>query len=157
MEEGPPAQEEGAGEAQGRGEGRSPQVTEFSILGVDHVTVTAPEELESEVVTWYRECLGLEPVEKPEGSRSSGAWFRAGSQEVHISVDPHNPPRSAHFGLRVDDFDAVIDRLRNARCHIEQARPIPGRHRCFTRDPAGNSIEIVNIQEESASVNYEEL
>jgi hypothetical protein len=50
----------------------------------------------------------------------------------------------------------VIDRLRDAKCHIEQARPIPGRHRLFTRDPAGNSIEIVSVQEESANVHYEE-
>ncbi|MGH2693956.1 MAG: VOC family protein [Actinomycetota bacterium] len=132
-------------------------MTEFSILGVDHVTVTTPEELEPDVVAWYRECLGLEPLEKPEGSPEGGAWFRAGNQEIHVSIDPHNPPKSAHFGLRVNDFEAVIDKLRKANCHIEQALPIPGRHRCFTRDPAGNSVEIVSVEEESANVHYEEV
>ena len=131
-------------------------MTEFSVLGVDHVTVTTPEELEPDVVEWYRDCLGLESVPKPEGTHGGGAWFRAGDQEIHVSIDPHNPPRSAHFGLRVSDFDAVIERLRQAKCHIEQARPIPGRHRCFTRDPAGNSIELVSVEEEEAQVRYEE-
>jgi len=130
--------------------------TEFSVLGLDHVTVTTPEELEPDVVEWYRDCLGLESIAKPEGARDGGAWFRAGGQEVHISLDPHNPPKAAHFGLRVSDFDAVVERLRRANCHIEQARPVPGRHRCFTRDPAGNSVELVSLEDESARVRYEE-
>ena len=117
----------------------------FTFVALDHVNVTTPEELEEEVVTWYRECLGLEQLEKPEGAREIGAWFRAGDHEVHISIDEHNPPRVAHFGIVVDDYSAVIDQLRAAKCHIEQARDIPGRHRFFTRDPAGNRIEIINF------------
>jgi catechol 2,3-dioxygenase-like lactoylglutathione lyase family enzyme len=47
----------------------------------------------------------------------------------------------------VDDLDAAIGRLRAAGCHIEQAGEIPGRHRCYTRDPAGNRIEVVRFDE----------
>jgi catechol 2,3-dioxygenase-like lactoylglutathione lyase family enzyme len=118
------------------------------VLGMDHVTVTTPDELAEEVVGWYRDVLELEQLDKPEGSRPGGAWFRAGSQEIHVSLDPHNPPRAAHFSLMVEDLDAVVSRLRDAGCHIEQARPIPGRRRCFTRDPAGNSIEIVAFDDD---------
>jgi catechol 2,3-dioxygenase-like lactoylglutathione lyase family enzyme len=113
------------------------------ITGLDHVNVTTPEELEEEVLTWYQDVLGLERVDKPGGTRSAGGWFQVGSQQVHVSVDAHNPPQSAHFGLVVDDFPALVSRLREAGCHIEQAREIPGRHRCFTRDPAGNRIEFM--------------
>jgi catechol 2,3-dioxygenase-like lactoylglutathione lyase family enzyme len=131
---------------------RKARAGDFKVLGMDHVTITTPEELEDEVVTWYRSCLELEQLAKPEGSRPGGAWFRVGSQEVHVSIDPHNPPQAAHFSLVVEDFDAAVARLRGEGCHIEQARTIPGRRRCFTRDPAGNSIEIVAFDYDEGAV-----
>ena len=120
---------------------------DFNVLGIDHVTVTAPQELESEVVGWYEQCLGLRQVDKPDGTRAQGAWFQIGAQQLHVSVDEHNPNKTAHVGLVVDDFRLVIERLRAAKCHIEQATEIPGRHRFFTRDPAGNQLEILSYDE----------
>jgi catechol 2,3-dioxygenase-like lactoylglutathione lyase family enzyme len=118
-------------------------MTALRITAVDHVTVTAPEELADHVVTWYREVLGLQEVDQPEGAGAGGGWLKAGEQQVHVSVAPQNPPEKAHFCLVVEDFDAAVEGLRAARCHIEQARAIPGRRRFFTRDPAGNRIEIM--------------
>ncbi len=115
----------------------------MNILSLEHVSVTSPEELEEEVVSWYRDCLNLQEMDKPQGTRSKGAWFAIGEQQVHVTIDEHNPPKIAHFGLVVDDFDALVERLRGAGCHIEQASPIPGRRRFYTRDPAGNRIEII--------------
>jgi catechol 2,3-dioxygenase-like lactoylglutathione lyase family enzyme len=116
------------------------------VIALEHVAVTAPEELEEEVISWYEEALGLDPLEKPAGTRSGGGWFRAGDQQVHVSIDEHNPPKTAHFGLVVDDFDDVLARLRELGCHVEQAGgAIPGRKRFYTRDPAGNRIEIITI------------
>ena len=112
------------------------------VTALDHVTVTAPEELADEVVVWYRHVLGLEPVEKPDGAAAGGRWLKAGEQQVHVSIAPQNPPEKAHFCLVVADFDAAVEGLRSAGCHIEQARIIPGFRRFFTRDPAGNRIEI---------------
>ncbi|MDQ3646420.1 MAG: VOC family protein [Actinomycetota bacterium] len=124
----------------------------FRILGVDHVTVTTPDELEADVVRWYEEGLRLEQIAKPEGTRLRGAWFHAGPQQIHISIDEHNPDRTAHFGLVVDDFGAIVERLRELGCHIEQAPMIPGRKRCFSHDPAGNRVEIVAFDEPDAGV-----
>jgi catechol 2,3-dioxygenase-like lactoylglutathione lyase family enzyme len=120
------------------------------VVGLEHVTVTTPEELEQEVLDWYEQTLGLERVPKPEGAQAGGGWFIAGDQQVHLLIDPHNPPKNAHFCLRVDDFDDFVATLRSNRCHIEQARAVPGRRRCFTRDPAGNSIEIIALDGASA-------
>jgi catechol 2,3-dioxygenase-like lactoylglutathione lyase family enzyme len=131
--------------------------SDFKILGLDHVNVTFPEELEAEVLSWYEECLGLERIEKPEGTRPAGAWFRAGDQEIHLSLDEHNPPKTAHMGLVVDDFDGVIASLRKWGCHIEQASTIPGRRRCYTRDPAGNRLEIAYMGESEAIVEDQEV
>lgn len=129
---------------------------EFSVTGMDHVTVTSPEELIDDVLAWYRSTLGLAEIDKPDGADHDGGWFAAGEQEIHISLDPHNPPKTAHFGLVVKDFDGMIQRLRDHGCHIEQASAIPGRHRCYTRDPAGNRIEITSFEEEPAKVIVEE-
>jgi catechol 2,3-dioxygenase-like lactoylglutathione lyase family enzyme len=118
-------------------------VSEFSVAGFDHVNVTTPEELETEVLEWYQSCLGLQRLDKPDGARAAGGWFEVGRQQLHVSLDTHNPPSAAHFGLVVDDTAGVIERLRSNGCHIEQARPIAGRRRFYTRDPAGNRIEIV--------------
>jgi catechol 2,3-dioxygenase-like lactoylglutathione lyase family enzyme len=128
----------------------------FNVLGLDHVNVTAPEELEEEVVGWYEDCLGLTRLKKPDGTRPKGAWFELGPQELHVSVDEHNPHQTAHLGIIVDDFDTVIQRLREAGCHIEQASTIPGRRRFYTRDPAGNRIEIAVTEEANAQIVSEE-
>ena len=115
----------------------------FSVVRLDHVNVTTPEELEDEVLAWYGTCLGLERLEVLEGTRRRGGWFKLGEGELHVALDEHNPPKRAHFAVVVDDLDAVVERLRAADCHIEQARPLPGRRRFFTRDPAGNRIEVM--------------
>jgi len=117
----------------------------FSVARINHVHITTPQELESQVVEWYERVLGLERDEKPEGTRPKGTWFKIGDQELHVSVDEHNPPKDAHFGVVVDDFTSVIETLRQNGCHIEQAASIPGRHRCYTRDPAGNRIELLTF------------
>ena len=114
-------------------------------MSLEHVSVTTPQDLEEQVIDWYRTSLGLEPIEKPPGTRELGAWFQIGDQQVHVTVDEHNPPKAAHFGLIVDDFDEVVTGLRAAGSHIEQARSIPGRRRFYTRDPAGNRIEIIAV------------
>jgi catechol 2,3-dioxygenase-like lactoylglutathione lyase family enzyme len=119
-------------------------VSEFTVESLDHVTVTAPEELEEEVLGFYENFLGLRRLEKPEGSRTAGGRFALGESELHVSRDSHNPPPVAHIAITVKDFAQVVQHLRASGFHIEQARPIAGRKRCFTRDPAGNRIEIVS-------------
>ena len=119
-------------------------MSDFNIRGFDHVTVTTPEELETDVLEFYANTLGLSRLDKPAGARSAGGWFTVGDIELHVSLDSHNPPPTAHFAVTVDDFDVVVGRMRDSGFHIEQARPIPGSRRFFTRDPAGNRIEIVS-------------
>lgn len=117
-------------------------MTSAKVISLDHVTITTPEELEEEVLAWYTDVLGLKRIDRAEGG---GGSFQVGDQEVHLLIDPHNPPMSAHFCLEVSDLDEFVAMLRSNNCHIEQARPVPGRKRCFTRDPAGNSIEITAL------------
>lgn len=119
----------------------------MNVLSLEHVSITSPEDLEEEVVSWYRDCLELQERDKPPGTRAKGAWFQIGEQQVHVTIDEHNPPKVSHFGLVVDDFEEIVERLRGSGCHIEQAASIPGRRRFYTRDPAGNRIEIISIDQ----------
>lgn len=118
---------------------------------LEHVAITCPEELEDQVVRWYQDVFELSTVAKPEGTRPLGTWFDLGDNQLHIQIDEHNPPKIAHFALLVDDLDQAVERLRAARCHIEQASTIPGRRRFFTRDPAGNRLEVVQLEEGSSA------
>jgi catechol 2,3-dioxygenase-like lactoylglutathione lyase family enzyme len=122
----------------------------FTVLGLDHINVTTPRELESEVVEWYEAALGLDPIPKPQGTRPAGAWFRAGEHEVHVSIDHHQTTGTAHFGIVVDDFDAAVSRLQECGSEIVAAGAIPGRRRIYTRDPAHNRIEIVAFDKSHA-------
>ena len=122
-------------------------MSDFTIRGLDHVTITAPEELETEVLEFYGNFLGLKRLDKPEGTGSPGAWFAVGDLQLHVSRDTHNPPPTAHFAVTVSDFDIAVERLRDSGFHIEQAHPVPGRRRLYTRDPAGNRVEIVSYDQ----------
>ena len=115
---------------------------DFRFTGVDHVDITAPEELAEETTAWYRDRLGLEQLD----SDRAGGRFAVGDQELHITLDPHNPSEKAHFCLLVENFEAIVAALREAGSHIEQARQIRGRRRFYTRDPAGNRLEIASIE-----------
>jgi catechol 2,3-dioxygenase-like lactoylglutathione lyase family enzyme len=118
-------------------------VTSFTVQTIDHVTVIAPSELEQAMLDWYSQTLGLERLSKPVGTSGSGGWFRAGATEIHVAIEHQVAQRAGHFGVVVDDFEKALDSLRRAGSHIEEARPIPGRRRCYTRDPAGNRVEIL--------------
>jgi muramoyltetrapeptide carboxypeptidase len=122
-------------------------MSDFTIRGLDHVTITAPEELEKDVLEFYGNFLGLRRLDKPEGTSSPGSWFAVGDAQLHVSRDSHNPPPTAHFAVTVSDFDVAVERLRDSGYHIEQAHPVPGRRRLYTRDPAGNRVEIVSYDQ----------
>jgi catechol 2,3-dioxygenase-like lactoylglutathione lyase family enzyme len=116
---------------------------DFRLTGIDHVDITSPDELADETTAWYRDRLGLKQLD----SDRPGGRFAVGDQELHITLDPHNPSEKAHFCLLVEDLDSVVSALREAGSHIEQARQIPGRRRFYTRDPAGNRVEIASLDE----------
>lgn len=94
---------------------------------------------------FYVETLGLREVSKPtEGVAQSGAWFDIDDRtQVHVSERDGDRHPQVHFGLVVDDFDAVLGRLRDSGAPWEDQPQIFGGRRGFTRDPEGNRVEIL--------------
>ncbi len=92
-----------------------------------------------------RHAIGLAEIEKPEPLQArGGVWFRVGSQQLHVGVDPgFAPARKAHPAFTVPRYDELQDRLRAAGVEIDDDVSIPGVRRCYIADPWGNRIELV--------------
>ena len=110
-----------------------------------HVNVVVPPGATRRVVGFYTSVLGLERVPKPSvGVAPEGAWFEIGDgAQVHVSERSGEPHPDAHFGLVVDDFDAVLSRVHAAGGDWADQPDLFGGRRGFTRDPAGNRVEIL--------------
>ena len=96
---------------------------------------------------FYRDVIGLAPTTTPDLGFPAQFFSIGEDQELHVNrLDDVRPVR-AHFCLRVDDFDGVVERA-DAAGAIDAttwgaARRLPsGAMQLFVRDPAGNLIEI---------------
>lgn len=114
-------------------------------MRIHHVNVVVRPGETDRVVPFYVEVLGLRRVAKPaEGVAQTGAWFDVdATTQVHVSERDGSVHPQSHFALVVDDFDEVIERLRGHAAPWEDQPDIFGGRRGFTRDPAGNRIEIL--------------
>jgi catechol 2,3-dioxygenase-like lactoylglutathione lyase family enzyme len=117
------------------------------LTGIDHVQLAAPPGCEPEARRFFGELLGLEELPKPEPLRArGGAWFRVGTQQLHVGVEADfAPARKAHPAFAVRDYDALQSRLRAAGVEIVDDTAIPGVRRCYVPDPWGNRIELLAV------------
>jgi catechol 2,3-dioxygenase-like lactoylglutathione lyase family enzyme len=110
---------------------------------------------------FYREVLGLSELERPAAFDFPGAWFSLGAGQLHLIQreggtlrrDKPVDSRDVHFALRVDDFDAMLARLRSAGYRDDVPRDDPtwlkwnrapnaGFPQIFILDPDRHVIEI---------------
>ena len=99
-----------------------------------------------EAARFYREVVGLEGIERPETLGGVGAWFRAGSQELHVSeYEGFMPAGKAHpaFELNGAELDALAERLAAAGAEVRWDERLPGARRFYSFDPAGNRLEFL--------------
>ncbi|MFC7594539.1 VOC family protein [Terrabacter sp. GCM10028922] len=109
-----------------------------------HVQVSGPAGCEDAMRAFYGGVLGMTEVEKPERLRArGGAWFRAGTAEVHVGIeDGFTPARKAHPGIAVADVDEVARAVQAAGATVTWDDAIPGLRRFHTADPVGNRLEF---------------
>jgi lactoylglutathione lyase len=102
------------------------------LIGINHVALEVGD-LE-QALSFYGEIFELELRGRVPGM----AFIDIGDQFIALSEGRSQPPDQArHFGLVVDDADAVRAALRDAGVEI-----LPGRGLDF-RDPWGNHLQIV--------------
>jgi catechol 2,3-dioxygenase-like lactoylglutathione lyase family enzyme len=115
-------------------------------MRLHHVNVVVPVGETETVARFYADVLGLRRVGKPEPLQANaGAWFDiddTGAQ-VHVSERGGERHPDAHFGIVVDDFDSVLSRLSSAGAWWHDQEDVFGGRRGFTRDPAGNRVELL--------------
>jgi catechol 2,3-dioxygenase-like lactoylglutathione lyase family enzyme len=116
------------------------------IVGIDHVQVLMPTGGDRDARRFYGELLGLREVPKPpEVSPRGGCWFvGVGGTAIHVGVDQRFlPAGKAHPALIVVDLDATRRALVAGGARVvEDESGLPVR-RCYTHDPFGNRIELV--------------
>lgn len=99
---------------------------------------------------FYRELLGLEPIDRPEMG-IAGAWLAAGTTQVHLIVRPDGAdvgtppgktlPLANHCAFAIDDYTTVLDKLKAAGLDVLETNPERGQ--MWVSDPSGNVIEFI--------------
>jgi catechol 2,3-dioxygenase-like lactoylglutathione lyase family enzyme len=111
---------------------------------IHHVNLVVPPGATDGCVAFYCDVLGLSVIPRPEGVRPGGAWLAVDDcTQLHLSERPGDAHPSAHLALVVDDFATVRERAVAAGVEWTPAEEIFRGGRAFTRDPAGNRIELL--------------
>ena len=119
-------------------------------VALHHVNVTVPGDAEDAAKHFYKQILGFEEIDKPDASRSRGAWYQLGAVQLHLSIEEAQPPSRRHVCYQVRDVAAAERHFRDAGIEIlDDERPLAGTRRFFLRDPGGNRIEITQADSEN--------
>jgi catechol 2,3-dioxygenase-like lactoylglutathione lyase family enzyme len=116
------------------------------IVGIDHVLLLMPTGGEAAARRFYGELLGLREVTKPADlAPRGGCWFvGVGGTALHLAVDQRFiAAHKAHPALIVVDLKAARRCLVAAGARIIEDSSGLDLRRCFTEDPFGNRIELI--------------
>ena len=104
-----------------------------------------PRGREADARAFYVGILGfVEQTKPPHLAARGGAWFSAGSAEVHLGVeDDFRAAKKAHPALLVDGLKALAARCEAAGVEVKTDKPLPGYDRFYVDDPFGNRIELL--------------
>jgi catechol 2,3-dioxygenase-like lactoylglutathione lyase family enzyme len=110
---------------------------------IHHVAVETRREDVEACAAFFRR-LGFVGVDPPETLRDRALWLQRGPTQVHLmfSDDPV-VPSAGHLAVVVDDYDAVLEELRQAGHPVEPRPEHWGSPRAFVHDPAGHVVEVM--------------
>jgi catechol-2,3-dioxygenase len=106
------------------------------LVGINHVALEVGDV--GEALEWYGRFFEFEL----RGREGSMAFVDMGDQFIALSQGRTQPPDAArHFGLVVDDKEAVREALVAARVEVSRGRSLD------FRDPWGNQIQVVDYRD----------
>ena len=118
----------------------------MKILSIDHIQIAMPAGEEDKARAFYVDRLGFTEIPKPPDlARRGGAWFQAGTVQLHLGVEAEfRPARKAHPAFLVDDLDSLIAQVQSAGYETDTSQPpLDGYKRAHVFDPFGNRIELM--------------
>lgn len=119
---------------------------QIATTGYNHVALAVKDIRES--AKFYREFVGLEPIEVPEHLKTIRAWFKiAPGQELHLLAGrafpvTNNDPNLAHFALTIPAADPVEAYLKENKCPYLRQQRFDGAWQIYIADPDGYFIEL---------------
>ncbi len=105
---------------------------------------------EADARAFYVDLLGLIEIPKPDALQGRGGfWLQVGVQQVHVGVENgvDRTQTKAHIAYAVDDLASLRACLTAAGYTIDADAPLPGMTRCELRDPFGNRVELIQLDE----------
>jgi catechol 2,3-dioxygenase-like lactoylglutathione lyase family enzyme len=107
------------------------------LVGINHVALEVGDV--DEALKWYGKIFDLELRGR---MGSAMAFVDMGDQFMALSRGRSQPPDlQRHFGLVVDDKEAVREKL------VEEGVPVTAPPGLDFRDPWGNSVQVVDYRE----------
>ena len=118
----------------------------MSILGIDHIQLAIPAGGEEKARSFFIDLLGFREIPKPPAlAKRGGAWFEAGTVQLHLGLEADfRPAQKAHPAFLVDDLEKLIAKVKSAGFEIDTTQPpLAGYRRIHIFDPFGNRIELM--------------
>lgn len=116
---------------------------------VHHVAINVTDLARAE--RFYRDVLGLEPVERPQFA-VAGTWYQLGDTQLHLVVYPpthtlrgttHVDIAEGHFALRVESYADTVAHLKaHGITMIDLPKNTTPWTQVYISDPDGNIIEF---------------
>lgn len=113
------------------------------VYGINHIAIDVTDI--KKAVSFYEDVFGLKKLDEGEGD----AFFKIGEHQflAMFEVEKIAPTKTRHFGLIVRD-ESQIEAVRQKIQNKYGLKLIPG-FRCDFRDPFGNRVQVVDLQDES--------
>jgi catechol 2,3-dioxygenase-like lactoylglutathione lyase family enzyme len=119
---------------------------------IHHVALEVVEGDADRCVAFWA-LLGFEEVEPPGTLRKKSRWLERRGTQIHLLFaedDPDVPPEG-HVAVVAEDYDATLERLREAGFDPDPHREHWGAPRSFVRSPAGHRVEVMAAPPEAGS------
>lgn len=132
-----------------KGLGQETKLTKgITILSYNHVGL-AVKDLKTSVA-FYREIIGLSPLDVPDNLLAIRRWFKiAPGQELHLLLGrenavANNDKNSAHFSLSIptNSADEIEAYLKEKNVVYHRQKRFDGAFQIYVTDPDGYVIEL---------------
>jgi catechol 2,3-dioxygenase-like lactoylglutathione lyase family enzyme len=111
---------------------------------LQHVSIEVrPDQLDACVAFWA--LLGFEQVTPPGELAERFTWVEREGTQIHLMpFDAPNTTVNGHAAVVVEDYEGTLAALRERGFELQPGSNAWGAPRTFTRDPAGNHVELMS-------------